>query len=228
MPSDRAEVVTTSSGNCSGLRNKSRVSNGSLHGGSADGRSATARRFKDLVDEHTAAVGRAPTPAQVHLIRRAASLAVLLEGQEAKIAAGEQVDLLAYSQATGQFNRTVEKLHEQTPAVVPEEQQPQTHPYWHRPFHVMHDDEFAAYVEQWPDDPNPALVTEKRARAHLADLEARTTPEMRAHQQEMSDRMWGRIPREEGEGSTSSRKEKESKSDEGKSADPYAECGVTL
>ena len=180
-----------------------------------------ARRFADLV-----AGASDPEQQLAGLRRRFAALSLASEQLEEQAARGESVDVALLANVAGQINRCAERINELQPK--PEVEQPKTHPYWHRPFHVMHDDEFAAYVEQWPDDPNPALVTEKRARAHLADLEARTTPEMRAHQQEMSDRMWGRIPREEGEGSTSSRKEKESKNDEGESADPYAECGVTL
>jgi hypothetical protein len=80
--------------------NRSKVSNGTvLHlpgFAEVDGRSAIARRFRDHVDALTSQVGGDPSPAQDMLIRRCATLAVLCESDEAKVAAGEAIDEETY------------------------------------------------------------------------------------------------------------------------------------
>lgn len=79
--------------------NRSRVTNGAtlfVAGSQVDGRSAIARRFRDHIADLSAQLGGDTTPAQDMLIRRAATLAVLAELDEAKIAAGEPVAETAY------------------------------------------------------------------------------------------------------------------------------------
>jgi hypothetical protein len=50
------------------------------------------------------------TEAQMSLIRRAATIEVELEGMEAKLSEGEQVNLDAYGRISGQLRRILETL----------------------------------------------------------------------------------------------------------------------
>lgn len=78
---------------------RSRVTNGSaLFLGGVDGRSATARRFRDLIAAMTSDLGGADllSEGQRQLIRRAAALAVECERGEARMAGGKSFDLPAY------------------------------------------------------------------------------------------------------------------------------------
>lgn len=79
---------------------RSRVSTGKtlfLPGmGEVDGRSSVARRFRDHVADLSVQVGGDPSPAQDMLIRRAATLAVLCETDEIKVAGGERIDEALY------------------------------------------------------------------------------------------------------------------------------------
>jgi hypothetical protein len=79
--------------------NRSRVSNGTalfLDGVPVDGRSQIARRFADHIADLTDQIGGESSPAQVMLIRNAATLATLLELDQAKVANGEPVENEAF------------------------------------------------------------------------------------------------------------------------------------
>ena len=90
--------------------NRSAIGNGTrLFVDSLDGRSALARRYRDLVAEHTSDLGGADclSEAQRQLIRRSASLAVWCEAVEAKLAAGEEIDIGTYTTATNALRRVL-------------------------------------------------------------------------------------------------------------------------
>ena len=76
--------------------NRSKVTNGKtlfLPGfGEIDGRSVTARRFRDHVHALAEQVGGKPSAAQEMIIRRCAALAVICEQAEAKMVAGDAID----------------------------------------------------------------------------------------------------------------------------------------
>jgi hypothetical protein len=77
------------------LRTRAAVSNGTrMHAKSVDGRSAEARRFKDLVSSFAASLGGegALTEAERTLIRNAASLTVQCERLQAAHVAGHEVN----------------------------------------------------------------------------------------------------------------------------------------
>jgi hypothetical protein len=92
---------------------RSRVTNGSKLLPLSDGRSATARRFKDLVEFICVDLGGADrlSEGEKQLVRRAAALSAELERQEARWARGEtEFDISAYSVLTNALRRVLESL----------------------------------------------------------------------------------------------------------------------
>lgn len=73
---------------------RSKLSNGAVVLG--DNRSALARRLRDLVSDLSIQLGGDPTPAEGAIIRRAATLAILAERDEATLAKGQEIDLAGY------------------------------------------------------------------------------------------------------------------------------------
>jgi hypothetical protein len=94
-------------------RHRSRVSNGSKLLPLADGRSVTARRFKDLVEFICVDLGGADrlSEGQKQLVRRAAALSAECERQEALWSRGEaEFDIAAYSTLTNAVRRVFETI----------------------------------------------------------------------------------------------------------------------
>jgi len=93
-------------------KTRSRVSNARGLFVEADGRSAWARRFRDLCGVYTAHIGGNPTAPQTSLIRRIAGLDCELERLEGLLANGKrvEVDFDAYSRWSGQQRRLLEQL----------------------------------------------------------------------------------------------------------------------
>ncbi len=92
---------------------RSRVTNGSKLLPLADGRSVTARRFKDLVEFICADLGGADqlSEGERQLVRRAAALSAECERQEALWARGEaEFDIAAYSILTNAVRRVFETI----------------------------------------------------------------------------------------------------------------------
>ena len=106
MPSPRTATTSKSP------TTRSRVSNGRALVAGADGRSATSRRYRDLMAEMANDMGGPDllSEAQRQLIRRAAGLAVQAEAEEAKIIAGKPVDLDSYVKAVNAINRVLNSL----------------------------------------------------------------------------------------------------------------------
>jgi hypothetical protein len=78
----------------------------------ADPNSEFSRRFRDLAGHHVADLGGtgALSAAKLSLCRRAAALEVSLEVMEARMSAGEQVDLDRYGRAASHLRRIFECL----------------------------------------------------------------------------------------------------------------------
>jgi hypothetical protein len=76
----------------------------------ADGRSAWARRWNDLVLRHAADLGGYETlsEAQISICKRAAAIECQLESLEAKMSASEAIDLAVYARLTGVLCRLFE------------------------------------------------------------------------------------------------------------------------
>jgi hypothetical protein len=92
---------------------RSRVTNGSKLLPLADGRSVTARRFKDLVEFISVDLGGADelSEGEKQLVRRAAALSAELERRESQWARGEaEFDIAAYSTLTNAVRRVFETI----------------------------------------------------------------------------------------------------------------------
>lgn len=93
--------------------NRSAVSNGNRNFvADGDGRSVWTRRWRDLVAAHLSDLGgeEIASAAQVALARRAATLEIELERQEATLSAGGEIDLDAFNRASGGLRRILETL----------------------------------------------------------------------------------------------------------------------
>ena len=94
-------------------RTRARVTNGAALPADVDGRSALARRFRDLVGEIISDLGGAEaglSEAQRQLARRIATLSAACEQMEAAMAGGEQIDLEAYQRVTNTLGRACQRL----------------------------------------------------------------------------------------------------------------------
>src|SRR5262249_3763126 len=82
------------------IKNRSRVTNHNALLPGVDGRSAAARRFRDIIAAIAVDQGGVDrlSEARLQLVRRFAAAAVLAEAMEAKLAAGEQIDIAAHAQ----------------------------------------------------------------------------------------------------------------------------------
>ena len=90
---------------------RSRIANGSatfLPG--TDGRSALARRWRDIASQLTADIGGDPSEAQSLIARRAATLGVWCEQCEAGLAGGGELDIIAFTTATNALRRLLADL----------------------------------------------------------------------------------------------------------------------
>lgn len=93
-------------------RHRSRVTNGKRAFVEGDGKSAWARRWKDIVALHAADLGGpdALSEAQASLCRRCATLEVELEQLEGRLSMGRSVDLDVYARVAGHLRRYLETL----------------------------------------------------------------------------------------------------------------------
>ena len=90
-------IVNTSSGTRLGVVNnsskhRSRVSNGTKMLAEVDGRRSTARRFRDLIETFSAELGDDLSPAELLLVRLAATTFLRVETLQAAVANGQPVD----------------------------------------------------------------------------------------------------------------------------------------
>src|SRR5262245_8215912 len=78
----------------------------------ADGRSAWARRWNDLVLLHASDLGGYETlsEAQISICRRASALEVELESLEGRLSAGIPVDIEVYGRISGRLCRLLEMI----------------------------------------------------------------------------------------------------------------------
>ncbi len=85
---------------------RSAVINGSrMFADRLDGRTALARRYKDLVAAISTDMGGNLSQTQQQLVRRAASLSVWCEAVEVRLASGEVIDIAPYTTAANTLRR---------------------------------------------------------------------------------------------------------------------------
>jgi hypothetical protein len=90
---------------------RSKISNGTLMLRGIDGRSAEARRYRDLLESYSAEFGpAAQTEPVMALIRQAAGLTVQAEGMQAAIVRGEAIDVEQLVRVTNALARTLNAL----------------------------------------------------------------------------------------------------------------------
>jgi hypothetical protein len=91
---------------------RSRITNGSALLPGVDGRSAAARRFRDIAAAIVAdqAGPEACSEARLQLIRRFAAAAVLAEAMEARLANGEQIDIAEHSLLSSTLVRLAQRI----------------------------------------------------------------------------------------------------------------------
>lgn len=105
MPSDSKPLGTKAPTARSAVANGSRLFVEGL-----DGRSALARRYRDLVAEFTSDIGGNPSEAEKQLIRRAASLSTWCEAQEVRLASGEDIEIGPLTTAANSLRRILQDI----------------------------------------------------------------------------------------------------------------------
>jgi hypothetical protein len=90
-------------------KTRSKLSNGSAVL-NADGRSATARRYRDVLAELISDLGGDPSGAQTAIARRASALCVVCEQAEAEMVAGGVLDLAEFTTAANSLRRLLSDL----------------------------------------------------------------------------------------------------------------------
>lgn len=91
---------------------RSRVSNGADVLPGIDGRSATARRYRDICSAIAADQGGIErlSEARIQLIRRFAAAACLAENMEARLANGENIDIGEHAHLTSTMTRVAQRI----------------------------------------------------------------------------------------------------------------------
>ncbi|MHC2792591.1 hypothetical protein ACVINZ_001603 [Mesorhizobium jarvisii] len=91
-----------------------------------DGRSALARRYRDLVAAFSADLGDDLTEAQRQLVRRAASISVWSEEQERRVISGDDLDAGPLITAANTLRRLLSDLGIKRAVVTPAAPKPKT------------------------------------------------------------------------------------------------------
>ncbi|MCK1450102.1 hypothetical protein IVB36_04060 [Bradyrhizobium sp. 35] len=91
-------------------KTRSRISNGSAVLEGVDGRSAPARRYRDVLAELISDIGGDPSGAQTAIARRASALCVVCEQAEAEMVAGGVLDLAEFTTAANSLRRLLSDL----------------------------------------------------------------------------------------------------------------------
>jgi len=109
MPVGSARIATVAGLKAEG---RSRITNGSAVLEGIDGRSATARRFRDVLTQIVSDLGGSDrlSEGQRQLARRCAMLSVECEKLESRGVAGGEIDLEAYNALTNTLGRAFQRL----------------------------------------------------------------------------------------------------------------------
>jgi hypothetical protein len=105
-PIDRSAIISRSRTNRSAVTNRKRLFV------EAGGRTAWARRYRDLLELHADDLGGTSllSEAQHSLIRRVATLEIELERLEGRLSEGNDVDLDIYARTASHLRRLLETL----------------------------------------------------------------------------------------------------------------------
>jgi hypothetical protein len=94
------------------VNNRSKISNGSRMLAGVDGRSAEARRYRDVaiaLADDLSGQDKLSEPAKI-LVRQAAALTVQVESLQAKIVSGRDIDLEQLTRLSSVLSRTLHRL----------------------------------------------------------------------------------------------------------------------
>jgi hypothetical protein len=93
-------------------KQRSRMTNGTALLPDVDGRSAIARRFKDITSAILADQGGAEqcSESRLQLVRRFAAAAVLAEQMESRLANGEQIDIQEHALVCSTLTRLAQRI----------------------------------------------------------------------------------------------------------------------
>jgi hypothetical protein len=89
---------------------RSRVTNGSKLLAGVDGRTRSARRYRDVLDALLAELDRAPTESDLILAHRASALTAWCEEREAAMSRGEPIDMPAFVTSANSLRRLLSDL----------------------------------------------------------------------------------------------------------------------
>ena len=87
------------------IPNRTRMGTGKDVLAGIDGRTAPARRFREIVGQLVADIGGDPSQAQAAVIQRAATLVVWAESAEAEFARTGELDIQSFTTATNALRR---------------------------------------------------------------------------------------------------------------------------
>jgi hypothetical protein len=99
-------------------RTRAALSNGSLLPPGVDGRSSSARRWKDLVEEFSQELGGELSAAEVILVKQCALVALRVEQLQADAVSGAEIndsDIVRYSNATARLFTALAKQRASKP-----------------------------------------------------------------------------------------------------------------
>lgn len=106
----KAEPVSNATPAAAKRTARSRVSNGKQLFLDGDGRGVAVRRYRDVLAALVSDLGGDPSEAQAIIARRAATLAVWCEQTESGMAAGNPIDIGAFTTATNALRRLLADL----------------------------------------------------------------------------------------------------------------------
>lgn len=89
---------------------RTRVGNGSAVLQDVDGRSVAFRRYREILASLVSDMGGDPSEAQQQIARRAASIAIWCEQQDAAAATGTPIEVAPYTTASNTLRRLLESL----------------------------------------------------------------------------------------------------------------------
>jgi hypothetical protein len=111
----KTAALNSSAGRAAGIcptKQRSRLTNGTALLPEVDGRSAIARRLKDITSSILADQGGADqcSESRLQLVRRFAAAAVLAEQMESRLANGEQIDIQEHALLCSTLTRLAQRI----------------------------------------------------------------------------------------------------------------------
>jgi hypothetical protein len=113
LPADPGPILDrppAGPGSTLGPKNRSQLGNGAFYDGRVDGRSAGARRFREVLTGYHEALGRDVGDIEQNLLRSAATLQLVIDAWEAEIIRGDLAHYNELKSALGQRDRMLRRV----------------------------------------------------------------------------------------------------------------------